>query len=310
MSNADALSPPWGSMSSFFRLLRGQAAPLIAIALVLPTTSEAQDFGVAEEDKLHLLTKEEFEDAVPIGQLSGRDIWTRFLDNRLHSAVQHQRVISTDPGGSVQTSRFWVRAKDYRDAENNPVDGVVTKTIIKFSAHYDMRHTGYLIVVNDDYSREQFVYQPSSRKVRRVNMVQSSFGGSDFSFDDLGFQNVDDADYERFPDEEVDGIPVYVVQATAKPNVASRYKVTLLYLEHEHYVPLKARYWDHANVEIRNMRAEPESLKEFNGIWVATASTMVNIQEGTSSQMFVEDLDPNVDLAEELFSTFRLTLDY
>ena len=85
MSNADALSPPWGSMSSFFRLLRGPAAPLIAIALVLPTASGAQDFGVAEEDKLHLLTKEEFEDAVPIGQLSGRDIWTRFLDNRLHS---------------------------------------------------------------------------------------------------------------------------------------------------------------------------------------------------------------------------------
>ena len=101
-----------------------------------------------------------------------------------------------------------------------------------------------------------------------------------------------------------------VQAAEYKPKVVSKYKKTLAYLEQEHYVPLKARYWDRANVEIRNMRAEPDSVKEFNGVWVATAQTMVNIQEGTSSEMFVEDLDPNVELAEELFSTFRLTLDY
>ncbi len=288
---------------------RFAVASLIAAPLLPATGQEAGDIATPTKDT-EVLTQEEFEDAVPVGELSGRDIWEKYLDNRLHSAVQHQRVVSTDPGGSRQTSRFWVRAKDYRDKENKPVDDVVAKTIIKFSAPFDVRHTGYLIIVNGDYSRDQWVYQPASRKVRRVNAGQSGIGGSDFSLDDFGFANVDEADYERFPDEEVDGIPVYVVEATAKPNVQSKYKVTRSYLEKEHYVPLKTRYWDRAHVEVRNMRAEPDSLKEFNGVWVATASTMVNIQEGTSSRMFVEDLDPNVELAEELFSTFRLTLDY
>ncbi len=291
---------------------------ILALVLAIPFGAAAEKIlpgavpgvGIEAENELTVLTQEEFEDAVPVGQLSVRDIRAKYLDNRLHSAIQHQRVISTDPGGSVQTSRFWVRVKDYRDTENKPVDGVVAKTLIKFSAPFDLRRTGYLIVVKDDYTRDQWVYQPSARRVRRVNSAQSSIGGSDFSFDDLGFQNVDDADYERFPDEEVDGIPVYVVEATAKPKVVSKYKKTLAYLEQEHYVPLKARYWDRANVEVRNMRAEPDSVKEFDGVWVATAQTMVNIQEGTSSEMFVEDLDPNVELAEELFSTFRLTLDY
>ena len=297
-------------MDSPFRLLRELVTPLIAIALVLPATSGAEDSAVAEEDQPKELTREEFEDVAPVGELSGRDIYERYLDNRIHSAVQHQRVISTDPGGSTQTTRFWIRWKDFRNSDGKPVDGVVNKTLIKFSEPFDMRHTGYLIIVADDYSRQQWVYQPSSRRIRRVNVTDANVGGSDLSFNDLGFSDIDDADYERLPDEEVGGIAVYVVEATAKAQVMSRYRRTLAYLDQEHYVPLKTRYWDRANVEIRKMNAEPDSLKEFNGIWVATNALMTNLQQNTSSQIFIEDLDPNVDMAEQLFSTFRLSLNY
>ena len=42
---------------------------------------------------------QEVEDALPEGgSITGREIFERFLDNRLHSAVQYQTVISRDPG--------------------------------------------------------------------------------------------------------------------------------------------------------------------------------------------------------------------
>jgi hypothetical protein len=288
-------------MHHFLTPSRLSVVPLVALFLAAP-------LAWAEEE-IVVPSNEELEDVVPEGEFSAKEIYERYLKNKLHSAVQHQKVISTDPSGSTQTSRFWVRWKDFRDENKQPTDGVIAKTIVKFQDPFDMRHTGYLMIVNDDLSRDQFVYQPSSRKVRRVNLRQANVGGSDFSFDDLGFDDVDDATYVRFEDEKIDGVAVYVIEAKKKPEVISRYLKTLAYLEKEHYVPLKARYWDHAGVEVKQMDAEPHSLKEFNGVWVATHSQMKNLQQGTHSELYIEDLDPNTEIAEAMFSTFRLQLD-
>jgi hypothetical protein len=265
--------------------------------------------AAAGDVEITVPSNEEIEDVFPEGQISAKEIYERYLKNRLHSAVQYQTVTSTDASGSTQTSRFWVRWKDFRDEHNRPTDGVIAKTIVKFQDPFDIRHTGYLVIVNDDLSRDEFLYQPSTRKVRRVSMRGSSVGASDFSFDDLGFNDVDDATYTRFEDETIGGVEVYVIEAKKKPEVVSRYYKTLAYLEKEHYVPLKARYWDTAGVEVRELDADPQSLKEFHGVWVATKSKMRNLQQDTSSELTIEDLDPNTEIAEAMFSTFRLQVD-
>jgi len=83
---------------------------------------------------------------------------------------------------------------------------------------------------------------------------------------------------------------------------------TLTYLEKAHYVPVRQRFWDRQGVELREMLADTSSILEFDGVWVATRTSMHNLQEGTSSRLFVENLDPNPALAEQMFSMFRLEL--
>jgi hypothetical protein len=262
--------------------------------------------GLAE---IELPTEEEIEEAIPEGEsLTGREIFDRFLDNKLHSAVQYQTVISSDPGGNDQTTRFWVRWKDYREENGDGPEGVVAKTFVKFMDPFDMRNIGYLMVMREDRDSDQFVYSPSTRRIRRVKLREVSVMGTDYTFDDIAYQNIEDAEYRRLPDEEIEGVPVYVVEATLKPFVDSHYHRTAVYLEKEHYVPLRSRYWDHAGVELKEMRASPRSIREFGGIWVATRSTMHNLQEGTRSTLIIERLDPNPALDDHLFSVFRLEL--
>ncbi len=272
-------------------LLLAAPAPGLAEAIEIPDASE-------------------IEDAIPEGgSLTGRELYDRFLKNKMHSAVQHLTVISTDPGGNDQETRFWVRWKDFRD-ENDEAgeDGVVARTLVKFQYPQDMRHTGFLMIVHDDKSSDQFVYRPSSRRVRRVNLSGASVMGSDYTFDDIAFQEIENASYRRLPDEEIGGVPVYVVEAVLKATVDSQYSRTLSYLEQEHYVPLRARYWDDAGVEVKELKAVYESVQEFDGVWVATISTMYNLKQRTSSTMYIEKLDPNPEIADQLFSTFRLQL--
>jgi hypothetical protein len=262
--------------------------------------------GAAED--VQLPAQGEVEDALPEGgSLSGREIFERFLDNRMHSCIQWQTVISRDPGGSEQRMRFWVRWKDYRDKDKKAVDGVLAKTLVKFQEPEDMRQAGFLMVMNADRSNDQFVWSPSTGRVRRVRLSGVGIMGTDYTFDDIGWKNIEDADYERLPDEVIDGVSVYVLEVTMKPFVDSDYKTMRTWIEKEHYVPLRTIYRDATGVEMREMLAEAASIQDFDGAFVPTRSRMTNLKEKTSTSIYVEALDPNVSLADRHFSTFQLT---
>lgn len=282
--------------------LRLRVATFAALLLAaLPFASSAGE--------VKLPARDEVEDALPEGgSLAGRVIFDRFLDNRLHSAVQWQTVVSRDPGGNEQRSRFWVRWKDYRDADKKAVNGVLAKTLVKFSAPEDMRQTGFLMVVNDDRSNDQFVWTPSSGRVRRVRLSGVGIMGTDYTFDDIGWKSIEDAEYRRLPDEVMDGVGAFVLEVTMKPFVESEYQTMRTWIDREHYVPLRTIYRDENGVEMREMVAESSSIENFEGAWVATRSTMYNLKEKTSTSIYVEALDPDVSLADQAFSTFQLTL--
>ncbi len=282
--------------------MRFPLAPALALAL-----AGAPLFGAAGD--VRLPSEGEVEKALPEGgSLTGKQLFDKFLDNRLRSCVQWQTVISRDPGGSEQKSRFWVRWKDYRDKNHKAVDGVIAKTLVKFQDPEDMRETGYLMIVNADRSNDQWIWSPSTQQVRRVKLRGVGILGTDYTFDDIGWKSIEDADYNRLPDEEIDGVPVYVVEVTMKPFVDSEYRTMRTWLEKKHYVPLRTLYRDANGVDMREMKAEPATIQDFDGAWIATTSTMFNLREKTSTTIYVEALDPNVHLGEQLFSTFQLTL--
>jgi hypothetical protein len=281
------------------------AATLLMLLIVSPGWPAVG----AETPEVEILSPEEIDDAVPEGHaLTGKQIYEKYQDTRLVSGIQFQKVVSTDPGGSEQTSRFWVRWKDFRDEDNKPVDGVIAKTVVHFLDPYDMRHTGVLMVANSGRDPDQFVYQPSTRKVRRVKLDGVGVGGTDFQYSDIAFNNLEAAEYVRQPDEEFQGRPVFVVEATLKPFINAEYRTTVAYFEQEHYIPLHIIYRDESGQMVREMTADASSIKQFGEAWVATESLMVNQKEDTSTRVYIEKLEPNVELADQLFSVFRLHL--
>ena len=279
---------------------------VLALGLA-PTATPARAADIAP-------SQESVADALPEGtSLTGREIYERFLKNRLHSAIQHQTVVSTDPGGDQQYTRFWVQYKDYTSerfvGDRDEVgEDVASKTLVKFNDPPDMRHTGYLMITKVDRSSDQFVYRPSDRRIRRVRLEGMTVMGTDYTFDDITYRDMTDAEYRRLPDEAVEEIPCYVIEMQLPERVQAEHYRTVTYLDKQHYVPLRQRFWDRAEVEIREMRANKSSMREFDGVWVATDTQMHNLRENTKSQLKIERLEPNTRLGDQLFSTFRLTL--
>jgi hypothetical protein len=233
-------------------------------------------------------------------------IYERYTDQQTRSSQQDLRILSRDPGGSEQVSRFEMRIQDERDNQGKPKGRVRYRLRIDVSAPFDLRHTKYLIIGNDPGPNEEFIYAPSTRRVRRADLSKTSFLGTDYTFGDFMVQDVNDADHKRLPDEVIDGQPVYVVESILKEGIKADYRKTVAYVEPEHFVPLRTRSWDDYDVEVKEMTAKAASIRSFGDVWVSTESKVRDLQRNTESVLFVEKLNPKPKFNRSTFSPGRL----
>ena len=248
---------------------------------------------------------------LPAGErVSGRELYDRFLKNkrRLRTARQEGRIVSADPGGNPQLTRYTLLWKDYRDEDAAPVDDVLAKVIVRFVGSRDLEHTAYLYVDHRARPDDQFMYSPMRDRVTRVNVRGETVAGTDLSVDDfLGtLDDVEDATYRRLPDDVVDGAACYVVEATMRPSSRTTYRRSVSWLDKERYVPLRTRYWDDAEVAVKELTAPRAAVKEFDGVWVPTESTMTDLLEATHSTVYVDVLEPNPPLGDDELTLGRL----
>jgi hypothetical protein len=278
----------------------------IASSLVLCLAAWAG--AVAHAEDTTVPDSHEVEDTVPEGsRLTGREIYERYLRNKYRRSTQKMRVISRDPGGSEQATAFEANLEDTRDEDDNAVGGVLAKMLIEVSSPFDMRHSRYLMISRDPGPDDEWVYQPSERRVRRTLLKRTPLMGTDYTFDDVAYHDIEHADYERLEDSEIDGVPVYVVEAIVKETQELEYYKTTSYMEKEHYVPLRVVYWDEFGVAMREMTAPHESIKAFGESWVSTESTMRDLMQRTSSSLFVEDVETDPVFHKKLFSLARMS---
>ena len=67
-------------------------------------------------------------------------------------------------------------------------------------------------------------------------------------------------------------------------------------------------FFDDAGIALRELRANTETLEEFEGgIWMVTQATMHHLKQGTSSLLSIERLVENPALADRLFSERSLS---
>ena len=164
------------------------------------------------------------EDALPDDALlTGEEIYRRVLDNRLRSYIKNAQLVSGDRGGAEQQSILTVKFQSFKDENDEPTDGVHSKTRLEYDEPFDLRHTAYLVIDKAGETNDQFVYLPTYRRVRRVNLRGEAIFGSDFSFEDILPRELEDAEYKRLPDETVGGVPCFVVQATPNATANSEY---------------------------------------------------------------------------------------
>jgi len=247
------------------------------------------------------------QDDTPEAELTGEQIYERALANRFHAYVQDLVMQSGDKASNIQKTVLELKYKSFREED----DKILSKTITKYEAPQDVRHLGYLVIRKANGTEDQFIYRPSARRVRRINLRGEGVFGTDFSLEDILPRELEDATYNRIADEQIDGTPVFVVEVFPTKESDSEYSKFIVYVEKAHYVTIRTRYWDEYEVLTKEGIAKVSSIEVFEGhledgsvkqVWVPRESKMTQLKTGTFTDLNVEKLELDVKLGNRDFS--------
>jgi hypothetical protein len=288
------------------------AGPGLALALALALAGTGRVAAESPEEPAEVAAPAAASAAAPADAgLTGKEIYEKVLDNRFDSYVEEIRMQSGDRGGNVQETVMEVKYRNFR----NESDRILSKVIMKYFAPQDVRHLGYLVINKADGSEDQFVYRPSSRRVQRINLRGEAIFGTDFAFEDIIPQELEDATYARKDDEELAGVPVHVVEVTPKDSAQSEYSKFDVYVTRDQFVPLRVLYWDQDGLKLKELNAKRDSITSYEHvqndapkrIWIAKEQKIVHLKLESWTELFVTKLDPTVDLKSRHFSERELT---
>jgi len=191
-----------------------------------------------------------------------------------------------------------------------PDPGLGDLSIIVFSRPRDIRGTGLLTHANiEPEDDDQWLYLPAIKRVKRISSSNRAgkFVSSEFSYEDLGSQEVPDYSYKWLRDEPCPTDPAltcHVLESDPK-NPKSGYSKRIGWIDTAEYRLQQMEFY--------NRRGDLEKVLTFGGYqeykgeyWRPDFMRMVNTQTGKETDLIWEDYDFDAGLSERNFNANRL----
>jgi len=152
------------------------------------------------------------------------------------------------------------------------------KYFMYFHAPGDVRRMAFLVYKYAAKASDRWLFIPALNLVQRIAAKdsQSSFVGSDFSYEDVSGRNIEADIHKLLREEELGGRPCYVVESM--PKAAAAYKRKVSWIDKTTFLPLREEYYDVQNQLFREFSAE--EIKEIDGVPTAMKRSMKNVKSG------------------------------
>lgn len=233
--------------------------------------------------------------AVNLTAITGREI-AENVENRSVGDTTHALVGLRLTDSNGQVSERVIEQYGLKTA-----DGLIRNVII-FHRPPSVEGTRFLTIENADRDDDQWIYLPALQRVRRIAAGEgdSSFMGTDFTYDDLQSRDINDYSYSLLREETFDGRPTYVVEMRAVDPDDSSYSRSIQWVDAERWIPLKIELYDEEN-ELLKINTVTR-LEQVQGHWTIINNRMENVQTGHTTELFVQRFVYDEALPEGLFT--------
>lgn len=214
---------------------------------------------------------------------------------------------------SAERIRMVRRFKDQREVftmeSARKQIGEKLHSLVRFSSPAEYRGWRVLTIEAKGRSDDHFIYMRSQGKVRRVRALPAdSFFGTDFALEDMEKRTADDFEVYSFSESVLEGELVYIV--AGRPLYDSRASLVEIVIGQSDGVQLAVRsYRKGAKSPSKEVVFPRQSIQEIDGVFVATHIVARNLQRGTETHAYVEQVSIRPDLPDSLFSVMSLHSD-
>jgi hypothetical protein len=201
------------------------------------------------------------------------------------------------------------RVRKFSSASKRDVSKGVEKSIMRFLEPADVKGTGILTFDYESKEDDMWLYMPALRKVRRIISSEKTktFMGSEFTNADITKPNIDEYTYKMVGNETIDKTECWKIEitpATKEISTAFGYSKKYVWIGKSDNVARRSEYYDLDGKLLKEMIVKSiKLLDEKNKKYQTTDVSMVNKQNGRSSQFLIEKVIFNPNVKEEYFTT-------
>lgn len=176
------------------------------------------------------------------------------------------------------------------------------RNVIVFHKPASVKNTRFLMKERSEGEADQWIYLPGLGRVRRIAASEgdSSFMGTDFTYDDMAGRDVEDDTHTILREESLDGYDCYVVESVPKDPSSSQYSKRIQWVAKENWIPIKVEFYDKDEELLKVMRSE--RIEKVQGYYTVINTTMKNVQTDHATQLNIQKLRYDEELADGLFT--------
>jgi outer membrane lipoprotein-sorting protein len=179
-------------------------------------------------------------------------------------------------------------------------DGGEQRYYTFFHKPADVSRTSFMVVKHQDKDDDRWIYIPAVDLVRRIsaNDKNSSFVGSDFSYEDVSGRHWMDDSHELRGEEQLNGRPVHVIKSTPEESAGWTYRVS--YIDKERMLPLREEYYNDKEEMIRLFTAD--KIEVIDEIPTVVVRTMKDLKRNHHTTVSFTDVEYNIGIGEDIFA--------
>lgn len=180
------------------------------------------------------------------------------------------------------------------------------RNLIVFQEPRDIAGTALLTWEINEGESAQWLYLPGTETLNRIASQgrKSPFMGTDFTYEDLQPDSMDDYTFQLKGSETLDGEACWLVEITPASRQKERessYSRRLVWIRKDLYYPVKVEFYDRRGRHIKT-QTNHDLIHLEGEAWTSKRALMVNHQTGHSTVMGLQMWKTGLDIEDSVFT--------
>ena len=218
--------------------------------------------------------------------------------HKLRSQYTEELMILVDSKGNREQRKLRRYGKEMGDK--------LRRGLLVFDAPAGIKGTALLTWEQDKRDNDQWLFLPAQRRMQRIakGSKKAYFMGTDFTYEDLEPEDIDNFNYKVLKEERVDGKACWVIEsvpANADTKKNSGYSKRMLWVRKDNYYTVKIQFFDRRNKLIKTQTNS--SLVQVKGTaWRADKSLMDNHKSRHKTLVGIKSRRIDVKIDDSMFT--------